>query len=407
MKISVISILAGSLLALSCFTGQKNDDHAGHAHEAVASAKQMYTCPMHPQVIQHEPGSCPVCGMDLVKVNAAQAQGNELMLTDTQIKLANITSQKVSTKSIGQTRVFNARLTENEELTQVISSRAGGRVEKLFVKETGRAIRAGEPLYELYSEALLTLQREYLLAKEQYETLGKSEPRYASFLKAAEKKLLLYGLTPKQIEGLNKTHTVQPRITFVAPAGGVVSEISVNEGQYIAEGALLYRIINISKLWVEAELYPGESNLVREGDLVQVLVSGFESSPATAEVTFFQPEFRANSQIVVMRAEINNASNYFKPGMQAQVLVTQSGNPVIAIPVDAVIRDGTGTHVYVETDQNTFVSRMVTTGMEDFDQVEIKEGLHEGERIAVTGAYLLYSEIVLKKGTDPMAGHSH
>lgn len=332
---------------------------------------------------------------------------NDLMLTDGQMKLANITTQPVSAKPVGQTLAVNARLAENENLTEVISSRAAGRIEKLFVKETGRVVRSGEPLYEIYSELLLTLQREYLLAKEQYETLGKDEPRYESFLKASERKLLLYGLTKKQIETLAQSKTVQQRITFLAPSGGVVSEIKISEGQYIEEGALLYTLENISKLWLEAELYPDESASITAGDKLTARVNGFESTPLEATVVFISPEYRANSQILVIRAEIGNPELKFRPGMQAQVLLTHSSRNALAVPVDAVIRDSKGTHVYVETGSNTFQSRMVKTGLEDFEQVEIMEGLQEGERIAVTGAYLLYSEIKLKKGTDPMAGHSH
>lgn len=366
-----------------------------------------YTCPMHPQVVQDAPGACPVCGMDLVQASKVESGGNDLMLSDTQIKLANITTQKVSLKSVGQTIAINARLTENEELTEVISSRAAGRIEKLFIKEPARMVRAGEPLYELYSETLLTLQREYLLAKEQYETLGKTESRYESFLKASERKLLLYGLTKSQIDTLSKSQTLQPRIAFMAPASGIVSEIRVNEGQYVEEGAILYRIENISQLWLEAELYPDEASLVKSGDKLMVRVNGFESSPLEAKVVFMSPEFRANTQVTIVRALVPNPSLKFKPGMQAQVLFTHSTHQAMAIPADAIIHDERGTHVYLETSTNTFQPRRVKTGLEDFEQVEIREGLQVGDRIAVTGAYLLYSEIVLKKGVDPMAGHTH
>lgn len=393
-----------SALAISC-SEKQNGEHGSHNQQAAEATK--YTCPMHPQVIRDGPGTCPICGMDLVKVAHSQQQTNEMMLSDAQLKLANVTTQEVSIKPVGQTLLVNARLAENEELTEVISSRSAGRVEKLFIKETGLIVSYGEPLYELYSEALLTLQREYLLAKEQYESLGKTEPRYEAFLKASERKLLLFGLSQEQVAALSRSKVVQQRITFLAPTGGIISDISVSEGQYIAEGASLYRIQNVDQLWLEAELYAKESSLVRRGDKVIVRVHGFESAPLEAKITFMAPEYRANSQITVMRAVIANPEKKFKPGMQAQVLFTHSERRAVAVPIDAVIRDGRGTHVYVETGTNTFQPRMVKTGLEDFDQVEITEGLHSGERIAVTGAYLLYSEIILRKGIVPMAGHTH
>jgi Cu(I)/Ag(I) efflux system membrane fusion protein len=108
-----------------------------------------------------------------------------------------------------------------------------------------------------------------------------------------------------------------------------------------------------------------------------------------------------------MRASLSNPDQKYKPGMQAQVFFSHSSKKALTIPVDAVIRDGNGTHVYIQKGLNTFRPQMVETGIEDFDKVEITKGLADGDTVAVTGAYLLYSEIILKKGTDPMAGHSH
>lgn len=407
MKKSFIYIIAFSAFLFACSNGQKGDEQSGHDHGKEEASTTKYTCPMHPQVIQDGPGQCPICGMDLVAVNKGDANSNDLMLSDSQLKLANITTQTVTTQPIGQSVVVNARLVENEELTEVISSRAAGRIEKLFVKETGRTVKKSEPLYQLYSEALLTLQREYLLAKEQYESLGTTEKRYGSFLKAAERKLLLYGLSQDQINKLSETKDVQQRVTFLSPVSGVVTEISVAEGQYVPEGGSLYRIEDISNLWVEAELYPSETALVKTGDKINVRVSGFENSPVQAAVTFLSPEYRSNTQITLMRAAIKNPGMKFKPGMQAQVVFSHSSKKALTVPVDAVIRDGKGTHLYVQRGRNTFTPQMVKTGLEDFDRVEIAEGINEGDTVVVSGAYLLYSEIILKKGVNPMAGHDH
>jgi len=331
---------------------------------------------------------------------------NELMLTESQIKLANISTQVVKQQSIGQTLPVNARLVTNEEMTEVISARVTGRVEKLFVKESGRMINKGEPLYELYSESLLTFQKEYLLALEQYKTMKAVDNRYEEYVKSARKKLLLYGLTDKQIDQLNDTNDIQPRITFLATASGVVKEIKVEEGQYLNEGDALYQLENINKLWVEAELYPSELQYVKAGDRIAVQVAGYNSTDE-AIVTFLSPEYRANTQVTVLRATLNNPTSQWKPGMQAQVFLKHSVSTSLAIPTDAVIHDQQGTHVYIQTADNTFVPRMVKTGVENFDSVEIIEGLKEGEIVVVTGAYLLYSEIILKNGRDPMLGHNH
>jgi len=392
-------------LLIGC-SGEKKTNHSDHEQHAEQQSTK-YTCPMHPQVVQDGPGKCPVCGMDLVLVSKSSGGDNTLMLNESQIKLANITTQKVMMRPVGQAVMVNGTLAVDEDRTEIISSRAAGRIEKLYLKEPGKTVVKGEVLYELYSETLLTLQREYLLAKEQYETLGSTESRYASFLKAAERKLILYGLTQSQVQKLAESKKVENRISFVSPATGTITEIGVAEGQYINEGALLYKIENIGQLWVQAELYPNEMNWVKKGERVEVRVIGFENEPVEAVVNFLSPEYRANTQITVVRASIANPAMKFKPGMQAQVMFTHSTRKALAIPVDAVIRDGKGTHVYVQSDINTFQPRMVKTGIEDFTQVEILDGLMENEIVAVTGAYLLYSELILKKGSDPMAGHTH
>jgi len=405
-RIVIITAIAFTLF--TCSPEKRPDEHAGHDHTSGENAAIKYTCPMHPNVVQEGPGKCPVCGMYLVPqtTNITAASG-DLMLSDSQIRLANITTRKVSMQSIGQTVVISGKLVENQDLSEIVASRAAGRIEKLFVKETGRIVQKGQPLYELYSETLLTLQREFLLAKEQHDALGSTETRYKSFLDAAKRKLLRYGLTTTQIDDLVKNKSAQNRITFFSPASGLVAEISVLEGQYVSEGATLMKIENTSRLWLEAELYPNEATLAKVGDKLNVRVSGLENQPVEATVTFFSPEFRANTQIMIIRASIENPTLVLKPGMQAQVFFSHSGKKALSLPADAIIRDGNGSHVYVQRGQNTFRPQMVKTGIEDFDNVEITEGLTEGDTVVITGGYLLYSEIILKKGTDPMAGHTH
>ncbi|MDZ7647104.1 MAG: efflux RND transporter periplasmic adaptor subunit [Cytophagales bacterium] len=185
--------------------------------------------------------------------------------------------------SIGQNVSINARLAINEDFTETVSARISGRVEKLYLKESGRDVKKGEALYELYSEDLLTLQKEYLLAKAQYERLP-HESRYKSFYEASEKELLLYGLSKEQISRLND-ESLRDRVTFLSPTSGIIKEINVNEGNYVSEGSLLYKIENNTQLWVEAELYSSEVNYLKRGDKIPVQVTGMEKT-LEATVTF-------------------------------------------------------------------------------------------------------------------------
>ena len=384
-------------LPFSC--SQKNE-HALHQPTA-----ENYTCPMHPQVIQDKPGSCPVCGMDLVKMIASTGTNGSMMLTESQIKLANITTTFTRKESIGENSILTGKIVVNEEQTEIVSSRVQGRIERVFFKEVGKRVNKGQALYEMYSESLLTLQQEYLLALRQLEEL--KSPHYKSFVTSSEKKLMLLGMTKEQVEQLKQQKKTSSRITFLSPASGIIARIDVTEGQYVAEGSALFRIEKLDQLWVEAELYPGESRLVKQGDVISIKVNGFEGVPTTGKVTFLSPEYLKGSQIITLRAVVNNQKGEFLPGMQATIILSHAEKTAIALPVDAVVRDAKGSHVWILEKDGSFKSRMVETGLENFDKIEITNGLDEKENVVITGAYLLYSELVLKKGGDIMAEHHH
>ena len=378
----------------------KKDEYAQHIEAA-----EKYTCPMHPQIVQDKPGTCPICGMDLVKMGASTGADGSIMLNESQIKLANITTTLTRFENMGENTILTGKLMVNEEQTEVISSRVQGRIDKLYFKEVGQRIMQGQTLYEIYSEPLLTLQQEYLLAFRQFEEL--KEQRYESFLIASEKKLVLFGMTKEQVGQLAQRKKADSRVTFHSPVSGIIARIDATEGQYVSEGSALYRIEKLDQVWVEAELYPGESLLVRIGDVVRVQVNGFENIPVEGRVTFLSPEYRQGSQITTLRAVIANPKREFLPGMQATVILSHSEKKAIALPVDAVIRDAKGSHVWVLDKYGSFKPRIVKTGLENFEKVEISEGVEEKENVVITGAYLLYGELVLKKGGDPMTGHHH
>ncbi|MHA6247478.1 efflux RND transporter periplasmic adaptor subunit [Pontibacter sp. CAU 1760] len=387
------------LLLLVAFSACSEQEHE-HAEGTT------YTCPMHPQVVQNEPGLCPVCHMDLVPVSQSGKDTGELMLSQSQMALGNIQTKRVKLGDVGSNILLTGKLVLDETQTDVISSRATGRVERLYIKETGQSVQKGQPLYELYSEELLTLQREYLLALKQQQALGRENPRFASFLEAAKQKLLLFGLTQSQVKSLARSGAVDARVTLVAPSSGVITDIAAAEGQYVSEGSVLYRLGKLGKIWVEAELYPQEVATVHAGDQVLVSVQG-HAQAVPAKVTFISPEYRQGSQVATLRAELPNPDGQYLPGMQASVTLPGKNGNDLVLPTDAVIRDESGSHVWVQTGKETFQARMVTLGEEGTEQVAILSGLQENEKVVTSGAYLLYSEFVLKKGANPMAGHNH
>ncbi len=384
------------ILGLSACESKKDD--AQNAETA-----QTYTCPMHPQIVQDKPGSCPICGMDLVQITAGEDK-SEVTLSESQIELANITVQPVRVQSIGSSILLNGKLKADETQTEVISTRVPGRLDKLFFKETGTRINKGQVIYEIYSEQLLTYQQEYLLALDQAKSIGN---QYESYLQAAKKKLWLYGMTEEQIRELSTSKVTNSRIQYVAPVSGVVTDVMVVEGQYVAEGTAIYRLENLSKLWVEAELYPHEASLIKVGDQITVRINGFENQPMESKVIFLSPEYRQGSQIFVLRASLVNHDYQFVPGMQAEIVFEHSKKKALTLPSEAVIREEKTSHVYKKVGKGKFKAQMITTGLENLNKVEVTSGIEEGDSIVITGAYLLYSEIVLKKGVNPMAGHHH
>lgn len=369
-------------------------------------AKQTYTCPMHPQIVQNKPGTCPICGMDLVPFDKNN-KDVALTLGENQVALANITTITVSAGALPDFKQLNGRLATDPEKTAVISSRVPGRIEVLYVKETGAKINKGQPLYRIYSEQLATLQQEYMLAAAQAKQFP-DDARFQQIEKAARQKLVLYDQSEAQISRLLQSQKADPYVTYPAPVSGVVAELSASEGQYVAEGGAIMRLESYGQLWVEADVYPAEAAAIRAGKQVKVIVAGWENEPQNMTIQFINPALQPNSQLMQVRGTVPNPENKWRPGMQANILLPagSKGN-VLSLPVNAVIRDGKGTHVWIETAKGKFEPRMVKTGMENFDAVEIAGGLQAGDQVVVTGAYLLYSEYILKKGADPMAAHHH
>lgn len=374
---------------------------------AVADAKkQTYTCPMHPQIVQNSPGTCPICGMDLVPFDKNNTD-DALQLSEAQQALAGITTVTVGTGSLSNFTQLNGRLVINPEATEYVSSRVPGRIEVLYFKELGVPVRKGQPVYKIYSEQLATLQQEYLLAVRQASEFP-GDAHFQQILKASRQKLLLYNMSEAQIENIVKSQKTDPYVTYFAPASGVVAELTITEGQYVAEGATIMRIEGYGSLWVEADVYPSEAGKVRIGQQVKVIVPGWEDQPQSMTIQFVTPALQSGTQLMQIRGSIPNVNNQWQPGLQANVLLPgKSATNALTLPIDAVIREQKGMHVWIEKEKGKYEPRMVATGMETAGQVEITSGLAEGDRVVATGAYLLYSEFILKKGKNPMAGHNH
>ena len=400
-KINILSVFLLAAIAMLGLGSFKNKDTKTQTE---TTQKQTYTCPMHPQIVSDKPGSCPICGMDLVPFDKTNA-GDFLTLSVPQQMLGNINTDTVRTGSFSSFKQLNGRLAVNPSQTDMISSRTAGRIEALYVKETGVPVRKGQPLYKIYSEQLAALQQEYLVAVAQASQFPEDK-KFQQLLDASRQKLLLYDQSEAQVHQLKTSKKTSPYITYMAPVDGIVAEVLVTEGQYVAEGSPIMSLEGYHNIWVEADLYPAEASLVKTGDLVNVTVAGFENEPQKMRVEFIAPALQEGSQLLTIRGNIPNLHNQLRAGMQAVVeLPVANTSRAVTVPVDAVIHDGKGAHIWVETGAGKFEPRMVETGAENALWIEITSGVQPGEVVVTDGAYLLSSEFILKKGASKMHDH--
>ena len=195
--------------------------------------------------------------------------------------------------------------------------------------------------------------------------------------------------------------------TFYARDGGYVTQINVEEGQYVMEGGTILRLAELTSLWVEAQLYTAQLGLVDLDSRVEVQVPGMPHLNTVGKVDFLNPETTGQSRITLLRVVIPNEGGRLRPGMPAYVVIKGRQSDATTLPIDAVIQDSKGATVWVQTGKNTYRSKMVQLGLENAGRIEITAGLDSNDIVVVSGAYLINSEYVFKTGSDPMAGHSH
>lgn len=367
-----------------------------------------YTCSMHPQVHEDHPGNCPICGMKLIAVRKTNMSMNvnnemEVHLTPEQIRLGNIQADTIAKESIGDNLVLTGTLNFNQDKLSSVSARVQGRIDKLYFKNIGDYVAKGAKLYDLYSEQLNNAKQEYVNALQQERSIGNSLINYDALVESAKTKLLLWGMTNEQIKELGQSKQVSIHTTFYSTEAGYITNLNVTEGDYVMEGGTVLQLANLSTLWAEAQVYTTQMPAIGKNRKVTVQIPDLNQS-VNGAIDFVNPEINPGTRINLLRVTISNKNNQLHPGMPVFITVNNNQHTSLTLPSDAVLRDSKGASVWVQTKPGVYEIRMVKTGINENNAVEITSGLAAGDVVVTSGAYLLNSEYVFKHGSDPMAG---
>ncbi|GAA5522085.1 efflux RND transporter periplasmic adaptor subunit [Aliifodinibius salicampi] len=414
-------LLVGLFLGWLFFGGSAREDATDidqHVEETHTDEEGniVYTCSMHPQIRQNEPGNCPICGMELIPVDQAEEQGETVFtMTEAAVKLADIQTSTVE-RRIPELEVrLPGRVAADERRISSITAQFSGRIEELFVDFRGTYVEEGEKLASIYSPELISAQQELLEAARNKQT---NPGLYESTLR----KLRLWGLPESEIQRIESSGKVSDTLPIVATRSGYVTQKNVDTRDYVDEGTVMYKVADFSTLWVLFDAYETDIGAIDQGDSVNFTVRSYPGKTFEAKITYVDPFIDPQTRTARVRAEVDNTENMLKPDMLARGVVsgTADNGEKIMIPRSAVMWTGKRSVVFVkqeDKDVPSFEPRLVTLGQRAGDYYVIEEGLEEGEEVVTHGNFKLDSAAQLADNLSMMnrepgsganqAGHDH
>ncbi len=405
--ILVIGLILGWLLF-----GNLSNNETNHTEEV--STNQMWTCSMHPQIMQPEFGDCPICGMDLipVEVEADGLAADQFKLTKNAMALANIQTSIVASSKVENNAIkLSGKIVENENNMAVQTAHFSGRIEKLYISSVGEKINRGQLLALIYSPELVTAQSELFTAL----TVKESQPKLYS---AIRKKLSLWKLSEEQINNIEASK--KPIINFpvYANVSGIVSMKMVEEGNHVMEGAPLLKISDLSTVWANFDVYENQIDLFKKGQEILITTNAYPNKEFKAKVTFIDPILDTKTRTVKLRAVLDNKNDVFKPGMFVEgkiERIASSKEQALIIPSTAVLWTGERSVVYLKSNPNepVFEMREVTLGNKIGKNYEVLKGLNNGDEIVTNGTFTVDAAAQLqgkksmmnKEGDKTTTGH--
>jgi RND family efflux transporter MFP subunit len=424
--------------------------------EGESTETQLWTCGMHPQVIQDHPGTCPICGMNLVPLKQEPTPAASNMPKEKKIKYwvapmdPNYISDKPGKSPMGMDLVpvyeeeeteatgihvdpnfiqnFAVRTTavENGSIPIVIrtigtldynqknivsvNTKFEGWIEKAYVNYIGETVKRGDVLFEIYSPPLVTTQQEYLATLDYLEKLSskgdeEAVKRAKSLLEATRERLQYWDITDDQIEELTNRKTPMRTLKILSPVSGIVIEKMGDslEGMKLTPGMNVFKIADLSNVWAEIDVFEHQIQYVSLGQKADITLDAFPGKHWTGKVIYLNPTLNQKTRTLAAYVEIENPDRKLRPEMYANVEIrVPAVSGAVKIPSEAILHTGERNVVIVEKDKGFFEPREVTIGSEGEGYSQVTKGLHEGETIVVSSQFLIDSESNLKEAISKM-----
>ena len=409
-----IGILAVGLLIGWIIFGNSPTKEATHNHSETVATNQMWTCSMHPQIMQPEEGDCPICGMELIpaETSADGLNSNEFKLTKNAMALANIQTSIVGISTSKDSSIkLSGKISENEETKVVQASYFSGRIESLTINSTGEEISKGQLLATIYSPELFAAQQELITAS----TLKESQP---ALYKAVRNKLKLWKISESQINQIEASGKVKQNFPIYANVSGTVSEKLVAQGDYVKQGQALLKITNLNTVWALFDVYENQIELFEKGQDIAVRTNAYPNKEFNKKVDFIDPTFNSETRTVKLRVVLNNNNHQFKTGMFVEGKIESimpENEQRLMIPSSAILWTGERSVIYLKTnpDEPIFEMKEITIGKQFGEHYEVIEGLNNGDEIVTNGTFTVDASAQLqgkksmmnKKGGTIMTGH--
>ena len=414
---AAVALIVGLGAGYLIFGDSDESRVSSHDHLEETQSGQMWTCSMHPQIMQPEQGDCPICGMDLIPADASEdgLAPDQFKMTENAVALANV--QTIIAGATGNGDVENmitlsGKITENEEANTVQASYFDGRIEHLNLSYVGQEIGEGQLLATIYAPELVAAQQELLTAA----SLKSAQPE---LYQAVRNKLKLWKLSEDQINRIENTGKVQENFPIYATVSGTVTELMSTAGDYVKKGQPIAKLSNLNSVWAAFDAYEGQLSKFREGQKVTISTNAYPNETFDATISFIDPVLNKTTRTTTIRATLDNRNDKFKPGMFVSGKLETATGPkeedFITIPSSSVLWTGERSVVYVKskTDEPIFEMREVSLGNRIGDVYEITDGLEPGEEVVTNGAFSVDAAAQLqgkksmmnKSGGRTMTGH--